>query len=435
MCETTTNTTDGTGFTDRSGSRVGLGGIRHIRDGRSCDGDGPSDSGVGIHPARSSGGARVVRLQRLPAKLQLAARRDSLVSSESLLLGIDWKQPGGDAKHAVSLGASYNIVRSDYPSESSESNFRHLFTGDVKMISGPVSFESCSKFTIVDGSHMPVVFDGVGGTPAIGGVAVRDRRDQFAFSNKTALRYTHDKLFVRPVITASVQDWGVDAVNTPGCSNYLDRSDLNAGVDLGYEAMKKTYLVVGYRYGQQHQDNLFGLDINSSNNYHRVLFGIEGEPTSWLTLSVMGGPEFRNVGPNAPVGEEDTPTLGWIDATAKLKLGASDDLAFTVLQYTIPGSSGRYLDDEIQLGVLYTHRFSKTLSSTLGFRAWNGDFEGPVMRDDWIYTVSAGVDWKFAKNYSTGLAASYDWAQSDVPAVRGREFDRFIVGAYLRVEF
>ena len=42
--------------------------------------------------------------------------------------------------------------------------------------------------------------------------------------------------------------------------NYVDRQDVNGGLDVGYEAVKDTYLVAGYRYGRQDQFTLPGAE-------------------------------------------------------------------------------------------------------------------------------------------------------------------------------
>ena len=80
--------------------------------------------------------------------------------------------------------------------------------------------------------------------------------------------------------------------------NYIDRQEVNGGVDIGYEVGKNTYLVPGFRYGRQDQ---FNAARRQRHNHlqplrqllYRILVGVEGSPASWLKLAVLAGPDIR----------------------------------------------------------------------------------------------------------------------------------------------
>ncbi len=89
--------------------------------------------------------------------------------------------------------------------------------------------------------------------------------------------------------------------------NYVDRQDVSGGLDVGYDLGKKNYLVLGYRYGRQDQYTLPGAGGTTTsspygNTYHRILFGFEGSPLSWLKVAVLGGPDIRCWDNSTPAG-------------------------------------------------------------------------------------------------------------------------------------
>ena len=90
-----------------------------------------------------------------------------------------------------------------------------------------------------------------------------------------------------------------------GYQNYVDRSDVNGGLDLGYKVVTNVAVTLGYRYGSQFQQQ-FPTTITtdshySSSTYQRVLLGVEGKLCSWLDVKLAGGPDFRDYNPNTPV--------------------------------------------------------------------------------------------------------------------------------------
>jgi len=157
-------------------------------------------------------------------------------------------------------------------------------------------WEQANTFTYIDGNNLGPIFARPQDVPAVGGIPLRDRRDAFIYRGGLKLTYTLDRFFLRPVASAYVHDFKTlqqTLVAPLVYENYIDRQDVNGGLDIGYDVGNKTFLILGYRYGQQDQYKLLGVDSPYDSSYHRILFGVEGSPVPWLKLAALGGPEIR----------------------------------------------------------------------------------------------------------------------------------------------
>ena len=74
---------------------------------------------------------------------------------------------------------------------------------------------------------------------------------------------------------------------------------------LGRRISSQLAVFLGYRYGRQYQATVINSDYSSTNDYHRALIGIEGKLFNWLTLSLLGGPDFRQYDDTAPVNDKN----------------------------------------------------------------------------------------------------------------------------------
>ena len=94
--------------------------------------------------------------------------------------------------------------------------------------------------------------------------------------------------------------------------NYVSRQDVNGGLDIGYDVGKKTFLVLGYRYGRQDQGKLLGVNSPYDSSYSRILFGVEGSPASWIKLALLAARTYATGGaPRRPVLTATGLTIGW----------------------------------------------------------------------------------------------------------------------------
>ena len=120
--------------------------------------------------------------------------------------------------------------------------------------------EIANAATYIQGSTQGPTFARPDDVPAIGGIPLRDRRAAFIFRNSFRLTQTVGDWFFRPVASSYVHDFKTDQRYQTTAEkamfsyeNYVDRQDVNGGLDIGYKAIKGTYLVAGYRYGRQDQ--------------------------------------------------------------------------------------------------------------------------------------------------------------------------------------
>jgi len=66
------------------------------------------------------------------------------------------------------------------------------------------------------------------------------------------------------------------------------------------------------------------------------------------------------------------------------------------------------------------------LAATAGFKAYNGGWQAPVVRNDWIFTPSVTLQYAVSRQCGVELGTSFDRAKSEVPSTPGREYRRQI---------
>jgi hypothetical protein len=310
--------------------------------------------------------------------------------------------------------------------------------------------------TYIDGSTEGPTFARPDDIPAIGGIPLRDRRAAFVFRNN--FRVTQplgDDWFIRPVASAYVHDFKTDQRFTPAAvrttynyENYIDRQDINGGLDVGYRVLEKTYVVLGYRYGQQDQfkgpyaADLW-IDSPFDSAYHRILVGIEGTPLSWLKVNLLVGPDIRQFSSEAhrlyPSFDPDTP-LYYLDGSMSVLPTKSDTITLKSTRYEQPAFSSFSMYEDVKTDLAWRHKFSEQFAASLGFTLYIGDWQPPAHRNDWIYTPNASLSYAFTKKFIGELAYSYDFVESYVsakvePYTEGHEFTRHLASAGLRYTF
>jgi opacity protein-like surface antigen len=235
-------------------------------------------------------------------------------------------------------------------------------------------------------------------------------------------------------------DWH-NTKNSPwvGYQDYVDRYDVNGGVDLGYKLAPVLAATLGYRYGSQYQQQ-FPTAITSDNHYsssdyQRVLLGLEGRPWSWLNVKLDGGPDFRSYNSLAPVNDHH-PIKYYGEAVLTATITPSQSVTFNYKQWQWVSSTGKvpYLDSAYAL--TYHWKATKQLGLDLGGKVLEADYtEGtdnsgtaPSLRDDMEYEISAGASYDFTPHLSANLAYTYDVganALNNLPASLGPEYRNF----------
>jgi hypothetical protein len=375
------------------------------------------------------------------------ANKGSMVTTITPKVGLDYKPGAG-----FNLSAAYSPEIALYTSAEHEDYITHRGTLNFNGAVDKTAWEFLNAATYIQGSTQGPTFARPDDVPAIGGIPLRDRRAAFIFRNSFRLTQTVGDWFFRPVASSYVHDFKTDQRYQTTAEkamfsyeNYVDRQDVNGGLDIGYKVIKGTYLVAGYRYGRQDQLTLSGAGgttLNSpfGNYYHRILFGVEGSPASWLKLAVLAGPDIRRFDAGTPAGFGRTRLLYYWDASVTVLPDKNDTVTIKSTRYEQPAFSSFSMYQDIKTDLAWRHKFNEQFSTQLGFTLYVGDWEQPVNRDDWIYTPSAALDYNFNKHWSAELAGSYDWTDSKVSDTvekytSSHEFTRELVSLSVKYVF
>jgi len=375
------------------------------------------------------------------------ANKGSFVTSILPKIGLDYKPCSA---FNLSLGYAPEIVF--YHSTPDEDYVTHRFLFNFGGKLGDATWELLNTATYIDGGQQGPTFARPDDIPAIGGIPLRDRRAAFIFRNGFRLTEPVGKWFFRPVATAYIHDFKTDqryqtSVEKAMFSyeNYVDSQEISGGMDIGYEAVKKTYLVGGYRYGRQDQFTLPGaggtiLHSTYGNSFHRILLGVEGSPVSWLKLALLAGPDLRQFDPGTPAGFDRNEFLYYWDASATLLPDKNDTVTLKSTRYEQPAFSSFSMYEDIKTDLSWRHKFNDQFTAALGFTLYIGDWQPPVNRNDWIYTPSAGLTYNYNKHLSAEFAYSYDWVDSKVsasvePLTSSHEFTRHLVSLAVKYAF
>jgi hypothetical protein len=256
----------------------------------------------------------------------------------------------------------------------------------------------------------------------------RERRDQYQDRAAIVLQYDIDRFFIRPVASLLDYTMKTDLRNNTvapniGYQNFPDRGDVNGGADVGYHIAPPIAITLGYRYGHQYQAQ-FPEDVSpvdrhyASNDYQRLLLGLEGQ-WHWLTYKLLGGPDFRDYNPNAPVNDFH-PIKYYGEAVISAKINDEHSLTFNYKQWQSVASTGYVPYYDSSFALIYHWNATPKLGLDLGGRILEADFTGgnengiavpsetSSLRDDRQYSVLAGVNYAFTTRFSVNANYSYD---------------------------
>ncbi len=211
------------------------------------------------------------------------------------------------------------------------------------------------------------------------GVA-RERMAQTQDRATIVLRYDWDKFFVRPVASLLdynlMTDWhNTGAAPWKGYQNFVDRYDVNGGVDLGYKLTPGLAATLGYRYGSQYQQQ-FPAAITSDNHYsssdyQRVLLGLEGRPWNWLNVKLAGGPDFRSYNSLTPVNDHH-PVKYYGEAVLTATITPSQSVTFNYKQWQWVSSTGKVPYFDSTYALTYHWNATKQLGLDVGGKVLEG---------------------------------------------------------------
>jgi hypothetical protein len=367
-----------------------------------------------------------------------AKQRDSWITTISPKVGFNFAPlfEGQEIFQILSFGYAPDIVT--FHDQSTESYTAHRFANTVKGKVDAFSFNLENGFNYIDGSKVAPTYAPPDDTRSAYATGVpRERRAQYQDRAKASLQYDWEKWFVRPTASLLYYNLLTDLSTASGYQNYADRYDVNGGADVGYKLNPQMSLTLGYRYGHQYQQQfpLPGASylLSSSSDYQRALLGLEGKPWSWLTIALQGGPDFRTYEPNTtthitPVSDR-YPVKYYGEAALIAVITPKDTLTFKYKQWQWVSSTGKlpYFDSLYDLS--YRRKLCKSLALDLGGRLQTADYNcGNVpssLRNDWQYTVSAGLTYSLSANVVISGTYGVDFGRNHEDNVVNPQYRQF----------
>ncbi len=373
----------------------------------------------------------------------VAALKDcySWITTISPKVGVNLSPLAGTTNVPV-LGLVYSPDLAIYHNQTSESFNAQRVLATIKGNPEPVSFSGDNNFTYIDGSGMGPFYPG-NQLSAFATVADKERRRQINDRANVSVQLNQDHWFVRPVASLLYYNMMTELLNTGvpanvGYQNYCDRYDVNGGADFGYKVAPQLALTLGYRYGHQYQQQYSFSPYSSSSDYQRLLAGIEGNPWTWLTVKIQGGPDFRNYqGDSAthttPV-DDLHPVTYYDEASLTANFAPDNTLTFKTKSWQWVSCLGKtpYFDSTYELA--WHRQLAKKLGFDLGGKILDWDFTSGNLktcrRNDLEYVASAGLGYAVNSHISVTLACSLNWginAESDVSNPGARQFDQQVI--------
>ncbi|MCX6968409.1 MAG: outer membrane beta-barrel protein [Verrucomicrobia bacterium] len=373
------------------------------------------------------------------------ANHPSWLTTLSPKLGLDFAPLLGTPAllQVASLDYAPDLVF--FHNEPDQTYYAHRLTTGFKGKEDSFSYSFDNAFTFIDGNDTGSLFPD--GLSAYGTILSRERLRQIQDRSSLSFRYDLESFFVRPTASLLYNN-PLTQLHAPvgsfvGYQNYPDRYDVNGGADLGYKIDPANAVTLGYRVGHQYQQS-FSWDpqqTSATNDYQRLLVGYEGKPAKWLTLELQGGPDFRSYGAATPLPEEDKSMVkAYAEATAVAEVTSCDVLALKYKRWSWVSSVGKnpYVDSVYDLS--YRHKISSKLSLQAGARAANANYNPAILRDDWNYTLSAGLRYAFTAQLSGDISYAHDWGVNNEDgltevAIHNREFQRSLVSVGTKWQF
>jgi len=343
-------------------------------------------------------------------------------------LGLKWKPC-----KEFWLEGSYAPELASYSSDHSEDYVAHKAALNLGGNVGTGKWETDNSINWVEGNSKGPTYYWAGPTtpgitpvPALDGSPLRDRRDQAVYRDSFKFEQPIGDWFVRPVATAFVQDFMTQqkavthvAGTTSYYANYVDRNDINGGLDAGYKIQENADVFLGYRYGAQNQAQVVNNAANPSysNEYQRALVGIEGAPSKWLKINAVAGPDFRTfTGAFIPASFNKHKTKLYFDATASIMPSTADTIALGAKRFELPGYLGKSVLCDSIYEISWRHKFTDKFSTSVGFRAEYWDFDAPL-RKEWWYGANVSAAYNFTAHFSAEASYNYDRFISGVDAL------------------
>lgn len=316
-----------------------------------------------------------------------------------------------------------------------ESYLRHTGRAEARYQQAPLLATARLRGQYTDGSTEGPVWgtpDTPGSIPALGAAEVRYRRRNLLANAGFDLRYDFERSFCRGVFDGRWWDIMTDFKSTPGYTqqNYVDRSDVNGGLDAGLHWAGGWEVAAGWRYGHQYQQQLpEGSPYTYDNDYQRIVGSLGASPWRWFRFSGEAGPSLHRFDPDhIPAGEDVDETLLYGQGRLSFTPVRDTSLSASASENLLPSTSGRSAFQNLRVAAALDQRITRSLRGSLRFELQEYDFvRGQPYRDD-VYQFETRLE--CAVNPHLSLAAWFmvEWAENFDPGVPGREYDRQVVG-------
>jgi len=391
------------------------------------------------------------------------------VNTVSFKLGVDFAPLLAKSDGVQTLSLVYQPDKVTFAGDSAENYTAHRLNEGLKGKLGSLSYSLDNAFVYVDGNKLAETYaaNQLSGAAAnqndkyrnnFSHTLARERRNQDQDRSAATVRWdTKAGFFVRPIASLTYYNMNTYLFNTSkapylGYQDYPDRWDVNGGADLGYQLTPNLALTLGYRDGDQHQDQ-YALAINSdqhfsSNHYQRALLGLEGSLSSWLNVKLSAGPDFRDYNPDTPISDLHT-TRFYGEALATATLSNTQSLTFSFKQWLFVSSTGLVPYDDIAYSLVYHLNVTKKLGLDLGAKYLEANYtlgndlagSAPSLRDDLDYQGSVGLSYALARHLTGTVGYAYDKGLNGLTSLPAnyqpnyRDFEHAVASVGLKYSF
>lgn len=330
----------------------------------------------------------------------------------------------------ASARISYSPEATVYSGFSDESHVDQCFTFSATSKGEYHRFAGTFSARIVDGDDQGPYYNEVGGGPAIGGVPVRNRRDQTILKGDASI--VHDfanETFLRLVASGSDQNFQMEMRNDAFYSNYSDRSEITTGLEYGWKPSKDLTVFLGGHIGFQRSIDRNGVHLNYTSNYSRVLLGAEGKLGSKLKISATFGPDFRRYKEGIRSGLDPKRTDLYTNTALTWTPVSSDSFSVAWKRYLAVGGGGRSAYVDSTYSTAWKHTFSSVWSSSLDATLFDADYKDflSAARVDRIFNVGATVSAKLDAKTKLDFTLLRDWSSDAGAQAPGRVYHRWYV--------
>jgi hypothetical protein len=335
------------------------------------------------------------------------------------------------------LSFNYEPAFAMYSQASEETNIAHRISNKVKAKSENISFSLDNAFVYIVGSSVAPIYPAPDSSRSCYAHALpRERREQYQDRTKIEFQIDWDNVFVRP--TGSLQYWDMltDQRKTIGYQNWVDRYEITGGADFGRRISSQLSVFLGYRFGRQYQEKVINSDYSSTNVFHRALIGIEGKLFNWLTLSLLGGPDFREYDDTAPVNNKNQVNF-YGESSLTGELSKQDTVMFKYKGSRWISSTGQVPTFDTSLDLGYRHKFDATWTWNLNCQVKNADYtvgnlnkgSAASLRNDWLYAFSTGLSHDFNAHIGVNISLTANLGRNEqdgIPNAGYRQFDEYL---------